>query len=108
MMQPITLLAWALALRQALAVRLIVHQSNLTDALQQILLTFGDEQNLIGAQRTQRPRGSAPTDPSLVLADTIEERFQLQVVGRQSRHIITRQHIARPRFPQPMPGALQR
>src|SRR5262245_17067359 len=50
-MEPIALLSWAFALRQALTVGLIVHQSNLTDAFQKSLLTFGDEQNLIGSQR---------------------------------------------------------
>jgi hypothetical protein len=50
--EPIALVPWAFALRQALTVHLLVHQSNLTDALQKIVLTFGDKQNLIGSQRT--------------------------------------------------------
>src|SRR5436190_855726 len=75
-MQPIALLAWALALRQALSVRLIVHQSDLTDGRQQLRLTLRHEQDLISPQGTQRPGGCAATDPSFVFADAIEERFQ--------------------------------
>ncbi len=52
-MESIALLAETFALRQALPVRLIVLQRDLTDMVQQFVLTFGHEQHLIGRASTQ-------------------------------------------------------
>lgn len=51
-MEPIALLAAGFALDETLSVGKIVSQGDSSEVIEQILLTLGDEQHLIRAQRT--------------------------------------------------------
>jgi len=106
-MQTTQELARRFGLSQATTAGLIFGQGNLTELVQQILLTFRQAQDLALSEVPQLPGGFASTDAALVAAKLAKQGLQLQVVGRQAGDVIAVQPIRTTRFPQPVPGPIE-
>jgi hypothetical protein len=65
-MESMKKLTWGLSLSQADATSLICGQRDLTDLLQQVILTFCQEQDLILSKVPQLTGGFAATDAALM------------------------------------------
>ena len=76
------MLSWGFELCQTTAVSLVLFQRNLTDLLEEVLLTLGHKQHLVLPQIAQWACRLAATDSSLVIASAVKEGFQSQVIRR--------------------------
>ena len=106
-MESMQKLTWGLSLSQADATGLICGQPGLTDLLQQVVLTFCQEQDLILSEVPQLTGGFAATDAALMAAQLAKQGLQLQVIGWQARDVITMQQIRAARPPQTVPSTVK-
>src|ERR1700690_379297 len=88
-----------LTVDQTLATFLVLSHRNTADLFKQIGLTIRHEQCLKLAKVSEFLGGSAPTDPALVITQTVEKAFESEIIRGQTKHIITVQQLRAIVFP---------